>query len=214
LRTPVALARTTAELSLRKHRSEEEYREALRQILAELERTTDLIEDLMTLARTDAGAVSLQISKVDLVPTIQEVCSRSQVLAETKQLHFRQRIPDANMFIHGDTQVLRRLFLILIDNAIKYTPPGGEVALSLNRENGYAIGEISDSGIGIAPADLAHIFERFYRADRARSRDSGGTGLGLSIAQWIAAVHGASIEVESSLGKGSLFRVRIPTVGS
>jgi heavy metal sensor kinase len=214
LRTPVALARTTAELSLRKHRSEAEYREALGQILAELERTTDLIEDLMTLARTDAGAVALQISQIDLVPMIQEVCLRSQMLAETKQLDFQQRIPDRSIFIHGDAQVLRRLFLILIDNAIKYTPPGGEVALSFNQENGCAIGEISDSGIGIEPVDISHIFERFYRADKARSRDSGGAGLGLSIAQWIAAAHGASIEVESSLGNGSLFRVRIPTVGS
>ena len=210
LRTPIALARTTAELSLRKPRTAEEYREALTQILAELERTTNLIEDLMTLARTDAGAAALQIGKMDLVPTVQEVCLRGQTLAEAKQLAFRKRLPVAKMFVHGDAQVLRRLFLILIDNAVKYTPAGGAVAVSLEQQDGFAVGEVADSGIGIAAGDLNHIFERFYRADKARSGDGGGAGLGLSIAQWIAEAHGAAIEVESVPGKGARFRVRIP----
>src|SRR6266566_3590617 len=163
LRTPVAVMRTRAELSLRKPRSAEEYRETLAQVHSELEKTSDLVERLMLLARADYGV-----------------------------------------------QALRRLFLILIDNAIKYTPEGGRVDVAVGQENGFAIGEVRDTGIGIAPEDLPNVFERFYRADKARSRESGGVGLGLSIGRWIAEGHGGTIEVQSSLGGGSTFKLRLP----
>ena len=112
--------------------------------------------------------------------------------------------------MEGDSQSLRRLFLILIDNAVKYTPPGGRIVVSLNTSDGFAISEVQDTGVGISAADLPSVFERFYRADKARSRDTGGAGLGLSIAKWIAEAHHGEIRAQSTLEKGSTFRVRLP----
>jgi signal transduction histidine kinase len=106
--------------------------------------------------------------------------------------------------------MLRRLFLILIDNAVKYTPANGQIEVSLRQDGGHAVAEVRDTGIGIAEADLPNVFERFYRADKARTRESGGVGLGLSIGRWIAEVHSGTIEVRSSLGHGSSFQVRLP----
>jgi len=114
------------------------------------------------------------------------------------------------MWIQGDASSLRRLFLILIDNAVKYTPANGQVEISLQRNNGYAVAEVRDTGIGIAEADLPNVFERFYRADKARSRESGGVGLGLSIGRWITEVHAGTIEVHSAPGRGSTFQIRLP----
>jgi heavy metal sensor kinase len=210
LRTPVALMRTTAELSLRKARSDAEYRIALAEILRELENTSSLIERLMLLARADSGVETLQRIQFDLVDLFRVVCEEGKVLAEGKQINFRQRIHSTQIMIIGDAQALQRLFLILIDNAVKYTPTQGRINSSLTTSDGFAVIEILDTGIGIAESDLPHIFERFYRADKNRSRESGGSGLGLSIARWIADAHGAKIEVESTLEKGSRFLVRLP----
>jgi signal transduction histidine kinase len=112
--------------------------------------------------------------------------------------------------VMGDADRLRQLLLNLVENAIKYTPPGGRMTLSLAREPGWVRVTVADTGIGIAPEDLPHIFERFYRADKARSRAMGGTGLGLSIAQWVAQAHGGQITVESRLGEGSVFTLWLP----
>ena len=112
--------------------------------------------------------------------------------------------------ISGNPEALRRLFLILIDNALKYTPPGGEISVEFSREQETAVVQVRDTGIGIAPEDVPHIFERFYRADKARERESGGAGLGLSIARWIADVHHATIEVSSRLEHGTTVVVRFP----
>ena len=210
LRTPVSIMRTTAELALRRERSPEEYREALQQILIELERTSRLIEDLLTLARADSGIVDLDLQSMDLAGTLRDACSQGEKLARSRGVAFRAAVPDGRLPIRGDPTALRRLFLILIDNAVKYTPPGGRVEVRLESRDGYAVGEVRDTGIGIAPEDLPHIFERFWRADKVRSREMGGAGLGLSIARWIAEVHRGVIEVESEPGKGSAFRVRLP----
>jgi signal transduction histidine kinase len=210
LRTPVALIRTTAEVSVRIPRSAEEYKEALQQILLEAERTSGLIEDLMTLARADSGAETLRHDTLDLRQSIREACLGGKTLAEQREITFEWQIPDHEVRVKGDHGALRRLFLILIDNALKYTSNGGRVSVSLDQANGFATGEIQDTGIGIAPEDLPNIFERFYRADKARSRETGGAGLGLSIARWIAEAHQAEIRVESSPGEGAIFRVRIP----
>jgi signal transduction histidine kinase len=112
--------------------------------------------------------------------------------------------------IVGDRLRLRQLFLNLIDNAIKYTPEGGKVTLALAREDGSVVFRVTDTGIGIPDADLPRIFDRFYRVDKARSREMGGTGLGLSIAKWIAELHRGTITVESEVLKGSVFTVRLP----
>jgi heavy metal sensor kinase len=210
LRTPVAVMRTRAELSLRRARSPEDYRETLAQIHAELERTSELIEKLMFLARTDSGAETIPFAPVNLPEIVHEVCTQGSALAEDKHLEFREHLPEKPVWVLGDEHLLRRLFLILIDNAVKYTPAEGRIEVSVRETDGAAVGEIRDTGIGIAAADLPNVFERFYRADKARSRETGGAGLGLSIGRWITQAHSGTIEVESAPGQGSTFQVRLP----
>jgi len=213
LRTPVALMRTRAEVVLRRPRSVDEYRETLQQILEDLQRTSSLIENLMLLARADSGAEALERARIDIVESLSEACREGQALAETKQISLRAELPQPPLWVEGDSISLRRLFLILLDNAVKYTPPQGGVAVSLTCTNGCAVAEVRDTGIGIAADDLPHIFERFFRADRARSRQTGGAGLGLSIGKWIAEAHGGTLSALSKLGEGSVFQVRIPLAG-
>jgi heavy metal sensor kinase len=210
LRTPVAVMRTRAELSLRKARSADEYRDTVAQIHSELENTSDLIERLMLLARADSGAETLQLTRVNVTEIVREACDQGSALAEAKHVVFREQVLDHPVWIRGDSHSLRRLFLILIDNAVKYTPPNGHVEVSLQEINGCVVGEVRDTGIGIGADDLPNVFERFYRADKARSRELGGVGLGLSIGRWIAEAHAGTIEVQSSLGSGSVFQVRLP----
>jgi signal transduction histidine kinase len=112
--------------------------------------------------------------------------------------------------VQGDADALERLFLIFLENAVKYTPFGGHVDVRLRSENSAAIAEVRDSGIGIAATDIPHIFERFYQADQSRSRENGGRGLGLAIGRWIAQAHGGDISVESKVGEGSSFQIRLP----
>ncbi|PYR98077.1 MAG: two-component sensor histidine kinase [Acidobacteria bacterium] len=209
LRTPTALIRTTAELSLRRDRDKSEYREALGQILEEAERTGILIDNLMTLARMDSGAEAVGFATVDIASILGEASMAGQPLALSKQIQLDREIPDIPILVNGDAHALRRLFLILIDNAVKYTPTGGRVFIGLNTNRNNAVATVRDTGIGISQEDLPVIFERFYRADKARSRES-GAGLGLSIARWIAEAHRAEILVESVVGQGSTFEVRIP----
>jgi heavy metal sensor kinase len=209
LRTPTALIRTAAELSLRRDRDSAHYREVLAQVLEEAERMGILIESLMTLARMDSGAESLNYSTVDIASVLREASSSSQPLADSKQIHFEREVPEEPILVNGDAHVLRRLFLILIDNAVKYTPPNGKIAITLKTKGNDAIAQVRDTGIGIAQEDLPFIFERFYRADKARSRES-GAGLGLSIARWITEAHRGSVRVESIVGQGTIFEVSIP----
>ncbi len=213
LRTPVALMRTRAEIVLRRPRPEEEYRETLRQILEDLERISSLIENLMLLARADSGAEALQRTRIDMVESAREACLAGRSLAETKQVSLREELPASPIWVEGDSNSLRRLFLILLDNAVKYTLPKGQINVSLRSSDGWAVGEVQDTGIGIAAEDLPHVFERFFRADRTRSRETGGAGLGLSLGQWIAEAHGGTIKAFSKPGEGSAFQVRIPLAG-
>jgi heavy metal sensor kinase len=208
LRTPVSILRTTAELALSKPRANAEYVKALEGVLRESERATGLIEDLMTLARADAGATPLEREPLELSGLLHDLAEESRVLADAARVRLSTHLPPDCPFA-GDPQALRRLFLILLDNAVKYTPAGGEVHLTLSRTADAAVVEVRDTGAGIAPEDLPHIFERFYRAAKDRSRSTGGAGLGLSIAQWIAARHNGKIETESELGRGSVFRVTL-----
>jgi heavy metal sensor kinase len=210
LRTPVAVMRTRAELSLRKARSADEYRDVIAEVLTELEKTSGLIEQLMFLARADSGAETLHFAATNVAEVLREACHQGSALAEAKQIGFQEHISGDSMWIQGDAGSLRRLFLILIDNAVKYTPANGQVEVSLQRNDGYAVAQVRDTGIGIAEADLPSVFERFYRADKARTRESGGVGLGLSIGRWITEVHAGTIEVHSSPGRGSSFQIRLP----
>ncbi len=210
LRTPVSLIRTEAELALRRSRNEAEYKESLRHILLEAERTTALIEQLLSLARTDSGREKLHLQPVDLRQTLRSVVDGWQQVATIRNLEFSARIAASDSFVMGDDTLLRRLADILLDNAFKYTPSPGSVRLSLEQRGESVAITVQDSGPGIAEEEQSKIFERFYRVDKARSRAQGGAGLGLAIAQWIAVQHRGSITVESQLGQGASFRVELP----
>lgn len=214
LRTPIALIHTEAELALRRSREEVEYREALRQILLEADRTAKLVEELLALARADSGREALHIHPVDLLATVRECASKWKQVASVRDLQFGERFDSQPLPIMGDENALRRVVDILIDNSFKYTPSPGKVTVSAQGKQGRVVVSVEDTGVGIAPEDQAKIFERFYRVDKARSRELGGAGLGLAIAQWIVQLHNGSIIVESELGKGSVFRVEIPSATS
>jgi heavy metal sensor kinase len=214
LRTPLSLIRTNAELALRRPRTDSEYRATLSRILATSEESAQLIEHLLTLARADAGAMQFDLELAPLLPVLQNVCQQAHLWAQAKGLDFQESICAEALAVSMDGQAMERLLVTLLDNAVKYTPAGGKVNLRAYSHDRFAIVEIKDSGIGIDDCDLPHIFDRFYRADRARTREVQGSGLGLAIARWIADGHNATIEVQSSLGNGAVFRVRVPLAGS
>lgn len=204
LRTPVAVIRTGAELALRRERSPEAYREALHEIAAESERMTQLVEDLLFLARRDARA-GMPMAPIDLREVLNNAAQELHGLADARDIRIRVASGSDDATIAGNSAALRRLFLALLDNALKYSPGGTEVSASVVRRDGRIVAVVADQGIGIAGDDLPHIFQRFYRANKARS--DGGHGLGLSLAQSIAAAHDAAIEVTSQPGHGSVFQV-------
>ena len=207
LRTPLAVIRTTAEIAGRRSRPEAQYREALQQIASESERMTRLVEDLLLLARCDSEGVEMPTAALPFNSVIEDVCSQLKPLADARNIQLACRVPESEVTVSGNAPAIRRLVLVLLDNAIKYSNPGGAVDVQL-RENGNQVHlEIQDAGPGIAEAELPRIFERFYRAPEARQVAESGSGLGLSLATGIAKQHHARIEVESVPGKGSLFRV-------
>ena len=209
LRTPVAVLRTAAELALRKPRTEREYQDTLSQVLREVDRISELIEKLLTLARADSGGAQVKMERTDLNAILSAAYdgTKWRALEKGVALSFNTGPP---VWVQAEPTSMERLLLILLDNAVKYTPSGRDVRAGVSTENGFAIAEIQDSGIGISGEDIPHIFERFFRADRARSREFGGTGLGLAIGRWIAEAHGGEIRARSELGKGSVFQVRLP----
>lgn len=180
--------------------------EALADMQSEAERMSRMVEELLTMARADAGQAP-ELQPVVLGPLVAEVCRKAQALPH--EAEFVADLPEAlsRITVLGHTELLGRAILILIDNALKYTP-AGTVAVRAGRQGEGVVIQVQDTGMGISPEDLPHIFERFYRADRSRSR--GGTGLGLAIAQWVAGVHGGKVTAESELGKGSTFSLWLP----
>jgi heavy metal sensor kinase len=205
LRTPVAVIRTNAELALRREREPEAYRDALAEIAAESERMTQLVEDLLFLARRDARGEGMTLARVDLREILESAAEELRTLAVAKGIRIRLTASPGDAFVAGNTAALRRLFLALFDNALKYSATGTEVTASVEKQGGKIVARVADRGIGIAPEDLPHIFERFYRSSRSRTGE--GHGLGLSLAQSIAAAHNAAIHVTSEPGRGSEFQV-------
>ena len=210
LRTPITVMRTRAELALRRPRTLAENQHTLEQLHTELVQTSELLDNLMLLARADSGAEHLRFVPANIEHVLTDVIAQASAIANEKQVSLHAALPQHPTWIAGDRQLLQRLFLILIDNAVKYTPPLGQVSIALAAEDGMTIISVSDTGIGISREDLPHIFDRFYRADKARSRELGGAGLGLSIGRWIAEAHGGSVHVESQSGAGSTFKVVLP----
>jgi heavy metal sensor kinase len=210
LRTPISLIRTEAEIALRKSRDESEYQESLRHILREAERTSALIEKLLSLARADAGRESLDIRRLDLGETVRQIVLDWRNVMASRQLRFTDDITARSVYVAGDKTAVSRMLNILLDNAVKYTPSPGNVGLTLEAKEEVALITVRDTGIGISHEDRPRIFERFYRADKARSRELGGAGLGLAIAEWIVAQHRGRVMVQSTPGKGSTFLVELP----
>ena len=211
LRAPIALIRTTAEVAVQnRSRSPEEYLDALDEVLVESERTSQLVETLMLLARTDANKEPIERASVDLRSVIQVVAEQGEKLAGSRNVQLSLNVSNSPIPVLADAECIRRVALILIDNAIKYSNPGGRVTLSVGEEGTDGVVSVADTGIGIFNEDLPHVFDRFWRADKARSRAQRGAGLGLAIAKWIAEAHNGSIQVQSTIGEGSTFRLRIP----
>lgn len=212
LRTPIAVIRTTSEVILERDRSVQEYKEMVGQILKESESTSFLIEQLLILARTDADTEQLSFEEIDLCTFLKELDQVGKTLTESVDLRWSSAIPREPITVSGDRQHLRRLLLILIENACRYTQKGGSVRLSLSLQQQEATIEVTDSGIGIPADEVTRIFERFYRATNARFFDASGTGIGLSIAQWIASIHGGALTVQSAVGSGTSMFVRLRAI--
>jgi two-component system heavy metal sensor histidine kinase CusS len=201
LRTPLAVIRTTAELALRRARSPEAYRESLQEIAAETERMTQLVEDLLLLARTDTGTVEMPLAQLDVRDVVRDVCAEMRALAQVLGIRVTASFGDAAATVAGNRAGLHRLFLVLVDNALKFSREGGEVVVTVARDDARVSVTVEDFGAGIADAELPKIFRRFYRSD------GGGHGLGLALAESIARAHRAEIEVRSECGVGSKFTV-------
>jgi two-component system, OmpR family, sensor histidine kinase CiaH len=211
LRTPLSVVRASAEL-LKRHASQPvaANRETVDDIIAQSDRLGGLVGQMLTLTRVDAGQAVLSISEVALDEVVEEVGRSMRLLAAERGISLETNV-SGPVRLRGDADRLRELMVILTDNAIKYTDAGGEVRLELRRSSGgKAVVRVSDTGRGIPPEALPRIFDRFYRVDKARSREAGGTGLGLAIARWIVEAHGGSIRVESTVGVGTTMTVELP----
>ena len=215
LKTPLAVMRVDIERSLSPTSTATEQAIAIEEALQQVTRMADLVDSLLTLARADEGRFDLYREPVELGPLMREVVETARLLGEDAGLTIdAPLLEDAEVL--GDLTRLRQLYLNLVTNAIKYTPRGGRVEITLARSDADVTFAVKDTGIGIAAADLPYIFERFWRADRVRSRASerGGFGLGLAICQWIAQAHSGSLTVQSRLGRGTTFTVVLPLAGS
>lgn len=210
LRAPMTLIYTAAQFALRRDRTPDELKDALHKILREAKRSTELINQLLSLARSDAGNSRMELVSTDLTALVGEVVSEVNMVTSSKGLNVSTSLPEQPVHVAVDERSFRRMLLVLLDNAIKYTPAGGSITISLmNDANSLAIA-VADTGAGIPNDELPFIFDRFWRADKVRSRESGGTGLGLAIAREIAQSHGAELKADSSVGQGSTFTVRLP----
>jgi two-component system OmpR family sensor kinase len=209
LQTPLTILKGEIEVALRSPRNPEEYRQVLFSSLEEIERISRLVEGLLLLARADSGVLRLDLKPIDLHQLVAGVSAQMQRQAADQGVSLQLDVPEP-VTVCGDRDHLTRLILNLIDNAIKYTPAGGRVTLSLRRDGGQALLGVADTGIGLSAAEQARIFTRFYRAAQARSQRGGGAGLGLCIAQSIAEAHGGKIQVHSSPGQGSTFTAVLP----
>jgi heavy metal sensor kinase len=209
LRTPLAVIEAESTLALQKERPASDYRQSLEIISQEARQMSSLVDQLLTLARVDAGKEQWNFMEVNLGKLISNLSTDVDVLCQEKGLSL-QLGQMQDLMVKGDEARLRELFMNLLHNAITYTPSPGTISVSLHREGAMVVVAITDTGIGIPAEDIPFIFERFYRVDKSRSHAEGGTGLGLAICRHIAEAHGGKIEVQSQVGTGSTFRVWLP----
>ena len=209
LRTPLTIMRGELETAIQKPNVDPEAREALGTVLEETVRLSKIVDQLLTMARLDAGEAFLELSRFDLSALVRTTVEHMRLLADEKKLSLKIEAAKP-IQVEGDQSRLQQVVVNLLDNAIKYTPQGGSVTVSVDTEENAAVLKVTDTGIGISEAAQTHIFERFYRTDKARSRRLGGTGLGLSIVKSIGAAHGGQVSVHSTEGRGTTFRFAIP----
>jgi two-component system, OmpR family, sensor kinase len=212
LKTPLMVLRAGVERALVHPGVPGEIMQSLDETLAQINEMTELVESLLTLARADEGRAPLAVEESDLRDLLADVTETAGMLGESAGITVTSSMPDQPVLLAVDPHRIREMLLNLVTNAIKYTRKGGTVDLTLTERSDAVSLMVRDTGIGIAPGDLPHIFERFWRADPARSRtgERPGTGLGLSITKWIAEAHGGSITVQSRPGRGTSFTVRLP----
>jgi len=210
LRTPLAILRGETDVALEKDRRPEEYKQSLTLIKDEAERLSRIVEDLFLLARQPIDAPVINKEPLSLNQVVTDCVRAARVLAAHKNLRLVTTAEATSIIVSGDDELLKRMLLNLLDNAVKYTPEGGQIAVELAAPNGHARIVVRDTGVGIPAEDQARVFDRFYRVDKARSRALGGAGLGLSIADFVVKAHGGKISVQSSVGRGSEFIVELP----
>lgn len=212
LKTPLMVLRAGVERSLTHPDTPGELVDSLDETLRQINQMTELITNLLTLARADEGRAALVTTTADLRTFVQEAAETAELLGAESEVSVSVAVPDHAVMAAVETGRIRQLLLNLVTNAVKYTPPGGSVELTLEASDGEAELVVRDNGIGIAPGDLAHVFDRFWRADPARSRtgERPGVGLGLAIAKWIVEAHGGTITLQSRPGRGTAVRVLLP----
>jgi heavy metal sensor kinase len=208
LRTPLTILRGELE-TIPQQRVSSEHWEMIGSALEETDRLSKIVDQLLSISRLDAGEACREVVRLDLGNLATSTADQLRLLADEKSISLIFNVTP-NVFVEADQIRLRQVIANLLDNAIKYTPPGGLVEVSVSSLENVAVLQVRDNGVGIAPAALAHIFERFYRSDLARSRSSGGSGLGLAIVKAICVAHGADVTVSSTEGRGSCLRVEWP----
>lgn len=212
LKTPLTVLRSGIERAITHPKAPPEVMEVLEETLVEVNRMAELVDALLTLARADEGRAPLHLEQVPLQDLLGEVTETASILGEQANVAVSVHVSDQPITLAVDPTRIRQLLMNLLTNAIKYTPQGGQVVIDCSRADGQVILSVRDTGVGIAPGDLPHIFDRFWRADQARSRTGGrpGAGLGLAISKWIAEAHGGTITVRSRPGRGTTFTVTLP----
>jgi heavy metal sensor kinase len=209
LRTPLAAIRSVGEVGLQKDGSRAEYRDIIGSMLEEVNRLTSLVDNLLTISRADAGSLQLELVDVPVMQLVREAAALFEVLVEEKALNLIVA-GDESATVQGDRLFLRQALVNLLHNAVKYSPLGGTISVRVKSSLNEVAVDIEDNGPGIPLEDRQKIFDRFYRVDRARWRESGGAGLGLSITKWVVEAHGGKIGLESEWTEGCLFRVNLP----
>jgi heavy metal sensor kinase len=210
LRSPLTVLKGEISVALSRERNAGEYRAALHELNSAVDEMSVLVDDLLTLSRASNGALKLEV--MDARTLCVQVCERLNVVAQDRQIALTAPAQGEPVLVRADKLKLQRVVNNLVDNALRYTPAGGHVCVDVAREHQAVLIRVKDTGMGIAPAHQAMVFERFYRTDESRARDSGGTGLGLPIAQAIAQAHGGEITLQSAVGQGSEFILRLPAV--
>jgi len=211
LRTPLTILKGELEDFVQKPQLSPDWHDRLGSALEEVDRLTNIVEGLFSISRLDAGEAAAEWVSFDLAQLVSATADQMVLLAEDKRIKLTCT-ESIGIWVQGDRARLKQVVVNLLDNAIKYTPEGGAVDLIVSAQNGNAVLEVVDNGIGIPPQALPRVFDRFFRVDSARSRPQGGAGLGLSIVKSICAAHHGRVEASSTPGRGSRFRVELPRV--